>query len=250
MVSISTVLLEVHWLTSPPPQPAPAVQAANAPPPPPKTEGPSTALSPVYPKKVETAPPADVSPQQPQVEQQPQKTQQQQAQQQPAQQPQTSNAPAAAITEPQKPRVETTGLASRADDNPQGADTRQGAQGAGAQGTSAVQPQAAASNNRCDVQACSSAYKSFRASDCSYQPYEGARRFCERPPVQRTAREQAEQPDRRRWSRDLERSRDVEPRDSERVIKRQIDDDRDESDADVDDDSDRMSLFRFRGPRW
>ncbi len=27
MVSISTVLLEVHWLTSPAPQPKPAVQA-------------------------------------------------------------------------------------------------------------------------------------------------------------------------------------------------------------------------------
>ena len=31
MVSISTVLLEVHWLTSPAPQPKPAVQAANVP---------------------------------------------------------------------------------------------------------------------------------------------------------------------------------------------------------------------------
>ncbi|MGQ2909133.1 MAG: PBP1A family penicillin-binding protein [Aliihoeflea sp.] len=32
----------------------------------------------------------------------------------------------------------------------------------------------------CDVQACARAYRSFRASDCSYQPYRGARRLCER----------------------------------------------------------------------
>ncbi|MCG6115405.1 MAG: PBP1A family penicillin-binding protein [Mesorhizobium sp.] len=32
----------------------------------------------------------------------------------------------------------------------------------------------------CNVQACSSAYRSFRASDCSYQPYRGPRRICQR----------------------------------------------------------------------
>ena len=57
MVSISTVLLEIHWLTTPAPQPKPAVQA-SAPPPRPKVEGPSAALSPVYPKKLEPAQPA------------------------------------------------------------------------------------------------------------------------------------------------------------------------------------------------
>jgi hypothetical protein len=48
--AISTVLLEVHWLTSPAPQPKPTVQA-GAPRPAPKVEGPNAALSPVYPKK-------------------------------------------------------------------------------------------------------------------------------------------------------------------------------------------------------
>lgn len=33
---------------------------------------------------------------------------------------------------------------------------------------------------RCDIGACSSAYRSFRASDCTYQPYYGPRRLCTR----------------------------------------------------------------------
>lgn len=41
--------------------------------------------------------------------------------------------------------------------------------------TSAVTPAAAAS---CNVNACSAAYRSFRASDCSYQPLNGERRLC------------------------------------------------------------------------
>ena len=50
MVSVSTVLLEVHWLTSPPPQPKPAVQTAHINAARPKIEGPNAELSPVYPK--------------------------------------------------------------------------------------------------------------------------------------------------------------------------------------------------------
>jgi penicillin-binding protein 1A len=33
---------------------------------------------------------------------------------------------------------------------------------------------------RCNFEACARAYRSFRASDCSYQPYEGSRRLCTR----------------------------------------------------------------------
>lgn len=36
--------------------------------------------------------------------------------------------------------------------------------------------------NSCDVAACASAYRSFRESDCSYQPFEGPRRLCEGAP--------------------------------------------------------------------
>ena len=55
MVSVSTVLLEVHWLTSPPPQPKAVVRTAAAPVPIPRAEGPNAELSPVYP----TAPKPD-----------------------------------------------------------------------------------------------------------------------------------------------------------------------------------------------
>ena len=37
---------------------------------------------------------------------------------------------------------------------------------------------AQSASNQCDVRACASAYSSFRASDCTYQPYGGARRLC------------------------------------------------------------------------
>ena len=46
-------------------------------------------------------------------------------------------------------------------------------------------PQAASSPraaNVCNVAACASAYRSFRESDCSYQPFEGPRRTCEGAP--------------------------------------------------------------------
>jgi len=37
--------------------------------------------------------------------------------------------------------------------------------------------------NRCDLQACGAAYHSFRAADCTYQPFEGPRRACVAPPA-------------------------------------------------------------------
>ena len=245
MVSISTVLLEVHWLTSPAPQPKPGVQTANVPPPLRKIEGPTAALSPVYPKPAETTPAAPANA----LEMQPQQSN-------------MAAAPAAGATnpEPQKPAAETTGVATRADDNKEIAtattfmnrgDISQGTENGANKGTdnrqgfSVIPAQATTSNNRCDVQACSSSYQSFRASDCTYQPFEGPRRVCEKPPVQRTARDQTERPERRQWSRD------VMPRDSERTVGRRVYDDPDESDVDDDDDgSDRIRIFRTRGPRW
>jgi hypothetical protein len=37
--------------------------------------------------------------------------------------------------------------------------------------------------DRCDVRACAAAYKSFRQSDCTYQPYTGPRQLCVNPGV-------------------------------------------------------------------
>jgi BA14K-like protein len=43
-----------------------------------------------------------------------------------------------------------------------------------------VQSDIQQTENRCDVRACTNAYVSFRASDCTYQPYDGPRRTCEK----------------------------------------------------------------------
>jgi hypothetical protein len=44
----------------------------------------------------------------------------------------------------------------------------------------AVQPALREAQMSCDVQACGSAYRSFRSTDCTYQPSNGARRICEK----------------------------------------------------------------------
>lgn len=48
-------------------------------------------------------------------------------------------------------------------------------------------PVALGGRNACDVDACSRAYRSFRASDCTYQPYSGPRQLCVDPPGRREA---------------------------------------------------------------
>lgn len=42
-----------------------------------------------------------------------------------------------------------------------------------------VSTSAAAAPNSCAISACSSAYRSFRASDCTYQPFGGPRKVCD-----------------------------------------------------------------------
>lgn len=191
MVSISTVLLEIHWLTTPPPQPKPAVQAF-APSPRPKVEGPNAELSPIYPKRLA-----------------------------PAQPTAAAGDTAAKIETSQRPAAETTGVATRADDSNRSAnaplaDNAQNAQAYAAPPKQNAPDEAAASNNRCDVQACASAYKSFRALDCTYQPFDGPRRVCGMAPEQRADREQRDEPQRRSWSR-REDSREVDRRTRWRV---------------------------------
>ncbi len=45
---------------------------------------------------------------------------------------------------------------------------------------SATQQPPESEQPKCDIDACAAAYRSFRASDCSWQPYEGPRRFCDK----------------------------------------------------------------------
>lgn len=63
-------------------------------------------------------------------------------------------------------------------------------------GAMVVQPQVAApvvpiavaapAQPKCDIAACSAAYHSFRAADCSWQPFDGPRRFCDKGVPQQT----------------------------------------------------------------
>lgn len=241
MVSVSTVLLEIHWLTTPAPQPKPAVQASAAPPRP-KVEGPNAELSPIYPKKVE---PVQAAPTQNNVQYNvgPAGTGNTAAKAETTGAATLADDPskkAARAETVRKPGSETTGIAIRADDSskPQSAPVpdAQNAQASAAQPKQNKPDGAAASNDRCDVQACGSAYKSFRAADCTYQPFDGPRRVCGKAPEQRAEREQSDEPQRRSWSR-REDSREVDRRTRWRVY-----------DEDVDD-ADDVVLFR-RSRRW
>ena len=55
---------------------------------------------------------------------------------------------------------------------------------------------AAPEQPKCDVAACSAAYHSFRALDCTWQPFDGPRRFCDKghPPQAQTATTAAPEP--------------------------------------------------------
>jgi hypothetical protein len=213
LVSVSTVLLEVHWLITPPPPQKPAVQAENSPASAPKVEGPNAALSPVYPKKLEAAESAA------------------NAQQPAADQQQTQKTLAA--TEPARSlQAETTGVAGRAD-NPQ---------------APGMQPAGTVSNNRCDVDACGRAYASFRASDCTYQPFFGERRVCTKAPgaARNARRESTPEPAATRRS-----TRGIELRDQELERRARLLRDGEEDDDDRFEirDSERDELFG-RGRRW
>src|SRR6185437_4948513 len=164
MVSVSTVLLEVHWLTSPPPQPKAVVRTAAAPVPIPRAEGPNAELSPVYPTA--TLKPNETKPNEAKSDEA--KSDEKASD---IRQP-TTSADGTAAQPSQKPAAETTGVAARAEKGrgSAAADVTNGTSKDAASSTAEAQPaeaQSTASNNRCDVQSCSSAYKSFRASDCT-----------------------------------------------------------------------------------
>jgi hypothetical protein len=220
-VSVSTILLELHWLTSPPPQSKPAIHAASTslPAARAKAEGPNAELNPIYPKKSDV--PRSVG----SVTGAPQSGE-------PAVQAAESVSAATETTakvEPARPAAETIGAAPA----PEGA-TQSTVSSATFTSNSTDTPRTApvtnapaarsasvATKNQCDVQGCSTAYKSFQASDCTYQPFQGPRRLCEKLPEagRSTVREHNAEPAARRASKD------VELREVVRRVKQLTDDD-------------------------
>lgn len=243
MISVSTVLLEIHWLTTAPPQPKATVGTAAAPLPP-KPEGPNAALSPVYPKKLDSSQQPESANQQAQVSTTNTSAGATSETITSAQSPATANASAPPQNSPTEtnPPTETMGVSTRENETRQTTAAVNPPEGRSSQQSVAT----GTSPNRCDVQACANAYRSFRASDCSYQPFEGSRRFCLKPPVHQTARDQRE-PE-RRWSRDVE-SRSI---DRSTAGRRLDNDDGDEGDDAGFDDSPPNSptLFFFGRRGW
>lgn len=102
--------------------------------------------------------------------------------------------------QPQQTPIETTGSASVEPQRPQSNPARaQSIAPAPARDIRKSEPQIRAASlssadgvNRCDVRACAGAYKSFRESDCSYQPFSGPRQLCVSPPT--TTQRQESQP--------------------------------------------------------
>ena len=170
-VSLSTVLLELHWLTSPGTPSRPAI-TASAPPPAVKAEGPNVELSPVYPKP---EPPRSVG----SVTGAPEAVARAEA-----------SAPEPSAKAPSEPAVS-------APDKAEPADKPEPAQRAVTETTGSAPPSEAApqpspsppratnvvAKSQCDVAACTAAFSSFRAADCTYQPIEGARQLCVKPPA-------------------------------------------------------------------
>ena len=169
LVSLSSVLFGLGWLSTPEPHyPATAAQVANRASPP-KTDGRAT-LTPVYP----AAPGASVADSSKAV----------------ASKPASSPSPEAAP--PQQTVAATTASSDTAASNTQSTQTADPANASPSadRASSATEGAAsAAATPACDVAACERAYFTFRASDCTYQPYDGPRRLCTKgtPPQQKSA---------------------------------------------------------------
>ena len=111
---------------------------------------------------------------------------------------------AASQSSAQQSRAETTAAAVREENRKNLSN--------GADNSSSPQATLASSHNRCDILACAGTYRSFRANDCTYQPFDGgARRLCEKSAGQRIVRER-ELPNRGG------RNRDAEVRDADRAF--------------------------------
>ena len=276
LVALGGVLVELDWLTKPKLEPKLARQTASVAAPAPvaraKVDGPTVQLSPLY--------RAGAAPQ--------------------GEQPAAASAPQAAPATTGSATVETTGSGGQAPSSQAAADQAAATNQPAASSFSTAPPQSVASfqpavapqpappppareaaapaanppepkstalqsNNRCDIDACAGMYQSFRASDCSYQPLEGARRACVKPgAAQRATREPREQivePRERNAEqarKDSKRSKEAELRAVERKV-RELTSRRDVSRAlarQLPDDDDiampgrRVIVIQRQAPRW
>jgi hypothetical protein len=234
LVSIGGILFELDWLTKPKLETTPAAQVASTVAPVravPKVDGPTEGPSPLNTKKQEAEPviegsaavskadvppvnqsagtapamtPAPFPPVAAEAKAAPQPTPQLAAQP-PAQAPAQATPQPAATTGQAPAQATVAAVESRPQVQPQVQPPAQPMQAA-----------ARLAPNSCDVAGCASAYQSFRASDCSYQPMEGPRKFCAPAANQRTVSTPREP----RIEQTVRRpSRDAELRDVERTVR-------------------------------
>jgi hypothetical protein len=191
LVSLGGILFEVNWLTSPKLDTKAAVQASTAAPAKLAEATPAKSEVPIAPRS-ETAPPRNVAPTVTMV----------------------PPAPSASAVTPAPLAPTTTGVTSTDFKREFTTDSKP----ATTVNAATVTP-AFAANNKCDVAACSAAYQSFRASDCTFQPMEGPRKVCDRAP-DTTQRAAAPARDIRVETAARRPGRDVELRAVERTVRR------------------------------
>jgi hypothetical protein len=266
VVGFSTILLELDWLTSPSAVNKPTAKIASTAVPPralepvAKVDGPNAALSPVFPTNPNAPRPAETAAAEP-------------APQPVVPAPVAPAAPVAAATAVAAPPPVAPVVAPAPQPVAQAAAPPQPvaqatpapqpvAQAAiapqPAAPQTAAQPAAQASANACNVQACAGTYQSFRASDCSYQPFDGgARRACVVSPD--AARRAVSTPAdakvepaavRRLQSRVEYRRRNADDLDdADRRVRELPDVDADDNDDGAPAES-RVIILRRDGPRW
>lgn len=238
LVSIGGILFELDWLTKPKLETKPAMQTSSAPALVPravvKPDGPSAELNPVYPKKSDAPQPVENS-----------------AQAEPVEQPAPETTGKAAAETTPSPDIAATHALTTASTTALTpvSPPAESPPAAAVVAPPAAQPVSTAAKSQCDIQGCAGAYKSFRASDCTYQPFEGLRQLCVKPPEATRAAAQRREPTAEPAARRL--SKDAELREVERTVRALPRDDVADFERDPFDDGDRrVIVIRRQGVRW
>lgn len=244
LVSVGGILFEVNWLTSPKLETKPAVQASTTAAPPkvaaatvaPRNVAPSVTMVPAAANTAPAAAPAAAPAPEPVAA----------SNHQAGTAPAISPAPFGAVdantnNAPNFSASETTRASTdfkREFTNDAKLDSTLSAAAAA---TPAI---AASTNNKCDIAACSAAYQSFRASDCTFQPTEGVRKVCDRAPeaAQRAA---APARDAQVEAAGRKPSKDAELRAVERAVRRIT-----ASEAGIDPDMGRSEVIMIERRDW